>query len=316
MSENDKIDEFLRNLGMKGSPVDNQWDKIIIPDCTYMLTGDIGTGKSALAYWVLEYFSQKYHLTPVTVGLPHNKRELLPESIKHLDEPRECSKQENSIILIDEADLQLPLEDTKQRKQVVEFLSLPRQRHQILILSFHYPRLVLSRYLPYFGGGLLFKRPPYLLEFAGKSKNDSLVKMMQKAEERFAELPLEKVKLFTYVIAPRLRWQGLLENTTPTFWSEALSKVWAGVEVNTEPALKQPGLFSPEEETTEARLSRETAALFPSGLTQEILDTLIQFDTNYSLEQLQEMCRKEGLSVNGHKKLLAARLVAKDRETK
>lgn len=313
MPENDNIDEFLRNLGMKGIPVDNQWDKIVVPDCTYMLTGDIGTGKSALAYWLLEYFSQKYSMAPVTVGLPHNKRELLPEYIQHLDEPKDCSKKENSIILIDEADLQLPLEDTKQRKEVVNFLSLPRQRHQILILSFHYPRLILSRYLPYFNGGLFFKRPPYLLEFAGKTKNDSLVKMMQKAEERFAELPLEKVKLFTYVIAPRLRWQGLLANTVPTFWSEALSKVWAGVEIKADTELKQPGLFTPQEETVEARLTRETVALFPEGLTQEIIDTLVQFDQNYTLEQLREMCAKEGLSVNGHKKLLAARLVAKDR---
>ncbi len=141
--------------------------------------------------------------------------------------------------------------DTKGRRYGTNFLSLLRQRHQLQLLTFHYPRLVLARYLPFFAA-FLHKRPPYLIEFASKSKGDSLYQMMMKAEERFAELvapdwkpteqqpqPIEVIR-HTYVVAPRIRWQGMLENPLASFWSQDLSEVWAGTEID------QPtGLFEP-----------------------------------------------------------------------
>ncbi|GAI82255.1 unnamed protein product, partial [marine sediment metagenome] len=122
------------------------------------------------------------------------------------------------------------IEDTKAREQVVNFLSLPRHRHQIFLLAFHFPRLVMGRYLPFFSA-FLIKRPPYLLEFASKSKGDALHRMMKKAEERFSELPGGYVVESTYVVAPRIRWQGMLPNPLCSFWSQELSEVWAGAEV-------------------------------------------------------------------------------------
>jgi len=147
-----------------------------------------------------------------------------------LDDPSDCAKHENTITLIDEADLQLPIEDIKARQYVVNLLSLPRHRKQIFLLAFHFPRLVMGRYLPFFSAFLL-KRPPYLIEFASKSKNDVLYKMMEKTEERFAELPAEDIVKNTYVVAPRIRWQGMLENPLCSFWGQELSEVWAGTEI-------------------------------------------------------------------------------------
>lgn len=244
----DSRDNFLKNLGMgnkaedKGAEKSNHWDSVIQPKGSYLILGDVGTGKSALAYWLLERYGRKYDLLPTVVGLPRNKQELLPPNFKVLDDPSECAEAESSIVFIDEADLQLPIEDAKQREYVVNFLSLPRQRKQIFILSFHFPRLVLGRYLPFFAAFLL-KRPPYLIEFASKSKNDALSQMMRKAEERFAELvppnweptpenpqPLPVIQN-TYVVAPRIRWQGMLENPLSSFWTQDLSEVWAGTEI-------------------------------------------------------------------------------------
>jgi len=108
-------------------------------------------------------------------------------------------------------------------------LSLPQRRNQIFLLAFHFPRLVLGRYLPFFSGFLL-KRPPYLLEFAGERQGDQLTQMMRRAEERSRKLPsAEEVVGHTYVVAPRIRWQGMVENPLPSFWSVGLHRAWAGV---------------------------------------------------------------------------------------
>ena len=255
----DNIGEFLKKMGMKDNqkPEESHWDKVIQPNSSYLIVGDVGTGKSGLAYYLLETFSQKYNLSPAVVGLPKEKLALLPPNFEPLDEPRDCTKREKSIVFIDEADLQLPIEDTKARKYVINFLSLPRHRKQIFLLAFHFPRLVLGRYLPFFAA-FLYKRPPYLLEFAGKRQNDALTQMMRKAEERFAELPSEdEVVKHTYVVAPRIRWQGMLENPLASFWTQDLSEVWSGTEVGEK--IKQPNLFTDIEEYLKRReLEEET----------------------------------------------------------
>ncbi len=75
---------------------------------------------------------------------------MLPSSYIVKDSPNERIELENAIVFIDEADLQLPIEATKARQYAVNFLNLPRHRHQIFLLTFHFPRLVLDRYLPFF----------------------------------------------------------------------------------------------------------------------------------------------------------------------
>jgi hypothetical protein len=248
MDENkkDEVTEFLAKMGMSKDdlkPEENQWDRIIHPSFSYLLTGDVGTGKTGLAFWLLETYSQKYNLKPAVVGF--QRPDLLPAHYLPL-ELEDLAQQNDVIVLIDEADIQLPIEDSKARKTVTNFLSLPRQRHQIFILSFHYPRLVMGRYLPFFGA-FLFKRPPYLIEFASKNRNDAITAMMHRAEERFAELvpanwqptegqlqPVEVIRS-TYVVAPRIRWQGLITNPVATFWSQELSESWSGTEIESDP---------------------------------------------------------------------------------
>jgi len=65
-----------------------------------------------------------------------------------------------------------------------------------------------------------------------------------------------------------------------------------------------------EEETTEERLNREVGDLFPSGFSADILRMCIKYDAKYSLRELRTMCVEAGLSPGGHKKLLAAKLIA------
>ena len=65
-----------------------------------------------------------------------------------------------------------------------------------------------------------------------------------------------------------------------------------------------------EEPETEERLEAEVGELFPKGITGKVLSDVIEMDRTYTLAELREMCRKAGLSPSGHKKELAAKLIA------
>jgi hypothetical protein len=308
-------------------PAIDKWAEIIKPCTSNLIVGDVGTGKTGLGMYLLDRFSQHYNLRPIVVGFPQAKRKDLPEHFDILDNCEDVTKIENAILFIDEADLQLPIEDTKARKYVTNFLSLPRHRSQVLLLAFHFPRLILGRYLPFFATFML-KRPPYLLEFAGKSKGDTLVAMMQKAEERFAELPDPGlVNKNTYVIAPRIRWQGMLENPLANFWSDDLSKAWSGIAIETpvvEPAqVAMPidpgdgGIREPSSVVAE-RLIEELSddqLRYALGLVTEVTDdamTRMREYAHYPKYKLQEMLAERGLSTSGLHIHLAARLASKE----
>ncbi|MBA7610431.1 hypothetical protein ES703_17639 [subsurface metagenome] len=66
-----------------------------------------------------------------------------------------------------------------------------------------------------------------------------------------------------------------------------------------------------EEPTTEERLEAEVGGLFPGGITRGVLADVIEFDRNHTLAELKKMCVGAGLSPSGHKKELAAKLIAK-----
>jgi len=272
------------------TPKPSKWDEVIQPKKSYLLSGDVGTGKSALAYFIIEKYSEKYGLTPAVVGLPKSKRELLPDNFKFLDSIMEIASTENAVVFIDEADIQLPLDSNKDKEAVINFLSLPRQRKQIFILAYHFPRLVKGTYLPFFSG-FLFKRPPYLLEFASKKGSDEIMGMLTKAGERFDEMPSEdEVVKNTYVVAPRIRWQGLLQNEVPSFWSEELSEIWSGV-----------GLDQVAPEAQQLELS-------PEGLREKMKKQGLEDPYWHNVSELQAMCKERGLSTTGNKDELVLRL--------
>ena len=66
-----------------------------------------------------------------------------------------------------------------------------------------------------------------------------------------------------------------------------------------------------EEPTTEERLEAEVGELFPRGITEPILAEVIEFDRNHTLAELKKMCVEAGFSPSGHKKELAAKLIAR-----
>ena len=66
-----------------------------------------------------------------------------------------------------------------------------------------------------------------------------------------------------------------------------------------------------EEPTTVERLAEEVGELFLGGITSRILTECVEMDEKYTLAELKRMCVEAGLSPSGHKKELAAKLIAK-----
>lgn len=67
-----------------------------------------------------------------------------------------------------------------------------------------------------------------------------------------------------------------------------------------------------EEPTIEERLEVEVGELFPGGIiTGKILADVIEYDRKYTLAELKKMAIEAGLSPSGHKKEIAAKLIAR-----
>ncbi len=66
-----------------------------------------------------------------------------------------------------------------------------------------------------------------------------------------------------------------------------------------------------EEPTTAERLAEEVGELFPGGVTGAVLAKCIEMDEKYTLAELRKMAIEAGISPSGHKKELAAKLIAK-----
>lgn len=66
-----------------------------------------------------------------------------------------------------------------------------------------------------------------------------------------------------------------------------------------------------EEPTTVERLEAEVGELFPEGITAKILTEVTETDFKYTLAELKKMAVEAGLSPSGHKKKIAAKLLAR-----
>ena len=86
-------------LPVPASEPDAKWRNIISPPALVLILGKRGSGKSALAYRLLELF--RYRLTPYVVGVTSQARRLLPDWIGIV--PDLESLPFDSIALVDEA---------------------------------------------------------------------------------------------------------------------------------------------------------------------------------------------------------------------
>ncbi len=194
-----------------------------------IIGGGIGSGKSCLAYGILEYLSVISPNRRIFVyGFPQGKQDKLPiwiRTITNMEFP------EDSIVLVDEAYIQFHSRSsgTNVNKFIDLFTGLVRQKNIFCIfISQSFRKLdigiLTSAQL------VMIKKPPILQVKMDRSElrhilSDSL------QEFQSAHSSGLNIQSCTYVISNDEDYIGMLYNTNkpPSFWTDDLSKAWKGI---------------------------------------------------------------------------------------
>ncbi|MBW2673835.1 MAG: hypothetical protein JRD89_10550 [Deltaproteobacteria bacterium] len=234
------VNEFLKRLGMEREK-STKWREIIKPSTVSIILGRKGMGKSALGYWLCEEMAGHYGLLPVVINLPRERQNLLPESfvIRQLGDVPRIS---DAVVIIDEGTTMLPAGKAKLEDMVKGYVALSRQRNQIILFVFHSSADVGSRILR--GVDAILLKEPSQRQIQHGAKDNWWRALLSEAKEKFealADMEAEP-RAYTFVDSEEPEFRGMLQNPLPSFWSDELSKAWAGVDTLSEPQLE---LFRP-----------------------------------------------------------------------
>ena len=193
-----------------------------------LILGGQGTGKSCLAFWLLEILHTR---SPCFVyRLPQEGAPSIPPWLGIIHDLN--SAPTGSIVLVDEAYLSFFSRESlsRQNRELARILNLARQKNLGLIFVAHEARHIDKNILSCIDT-LVIKKPaplqveldrsflrPYLLEsqsiFQGKSDASS--------------------KSTSYICFSPSGFEGVVENPKPSFWSEKLSHIFASGSVGKE----------------------------------------------------------------------------------
>ena len=224
------------------------WLKVIEHPAVMLILGKRGSGKSALAYRLLEMF--RYRGTPYVVGVPTRARKLLPEWIGIVPTLEEAPT--GSIVLVDEAYMlfhsrRSMAQDSTAMSQTV---NLSRQRQQTLIFVSQEARQV-DRNIASAASVVAFKDLGMLqLEFDRRELN----KLATQAREALGGVRGDQ-RRWTYVYAPDADFLGLMENELPSFWKPRMSRLFAGDGAPASP--RPPERMTPGQKANRAKAMRE-----------------------------------------------------------
>ncbi|HDH45632.1 MAG TPA: hypothetical protein ENG66_09730 [Thermococcus sp.] len=197
-----------------------------------LIAGGVGSGKSCLAYGILEY---RHLLEPrrriCVYGFPEGKRHMLPDWIEPIDNPEFPEK---SIVLVDEAYIQFHSRQSMSEKSrfIDLFTGLIRQKGIFgIFISQTFRKLdigILSS-----AQLVLIKKPPLLQVKMDRSELRPLLSEALSAFEKAAREGYDPKKC-VYAISNDLDFMGLIVNSNypPSFWSENLSRPWLGVKLS------------------------------------------------------------------------------------
>lgn len=183
-------------------------------------------GKSALGFSILENFHNEKKLLTYVVSLPKGKHHLLPDWITPVETVEELP--DNCVALIDEGALKYHAYMWGAKETVVmdRVISVSGQKDQTFIFITHTMRKFAITLL--LDVDILLCKNPSLLH--SKLERSEVRKLVDKVAKEFNKLPRDEVKKSTYVISDD--FEGFIRNGLPSFWSEDLSKSYAGIPIN------------------------------------------------------------------------------------
>lgn len=243
----------------------SKWPSIVKHPCGVLITGKRGSGKSALGYYLLEELSQVSCVQANVVGLPRQKWYLLPDSIKPVYDLNEIP--EGSISLFDEASLRFYARsfNTSENKLMDWLLSISRQKDQtVIFISHHTRKLDLNLVTDV---DILCVKQPGL--FHSKLERPEIKKLTRTAAQALAGIAGDK-RPWSYVFSDD--FEGMLENPLPSFWSEELSRAYAGISLIPEAitAEQEMSVLFPQSEwklINTYEFSKRTSYIFENQLT-------------------------------------------------
>ena len=197
------------------------WLKRIIHPSVILILGKRGSGKSALAYYLLELF--RYGTKPYVVGVLESKRHLLPEWVGIAPTLEEVPS--GAIVIVDEAYLfyHAHSSTTQESKEMSKLINLSRQKEQTAIFVSQQSNSI-DKNIASSPDVVIFKEPGILQsEFERRELNH----LAKKASEAFASINSNKQQ-WNYVHAPDADFSGLMKNELPSFWKPELSHMFAG----------------------------------------------------------------------------------------
>ena len=223
---------------------DARWREVIVPPAVVLIIGKRGSGKSALAYRILELF--RYQLACYVVGAPDHARKLLPDWIGIAptleDLPPDC------IALVDEAYMLYHSRRsmTQANKAMSQSLNLSRQRNQTVIIVSQEARQV-DKNIASSASVVVFKELGILQQEFDRAE---LRKLMAQATEALAGAQGDR-RRWAYVFSTDSDYLGLLTSQLPSFWKPSLSRLYAGT---TSTAPPRPGKkLTPQEKAARAK---------------------------------------------------------------
>lgn len=203
---------------------DGKWRDVIVHPSVVLIVGKRGSGKSALAYRLLEVF--KHQLTPYIVGAPSASRKLLPEWVGFAPTLEELPRK--TIALIDEAYLQFHSRRSMAEASTAmsQILNLSRQREQTLVFVSQEARQI-DKNVSSSANVIVFKDLGALqLEFDRREFR----KLAEQSTQAMSLVEGDKRK-WSYVYSPDTDCVGLLNSDLPSFWKPSLSKVFASEDI-------------------------------------------------------------------------------------
>lgn len=200
------------------------WHELIGPTGVGLIMGDLGKGKSALGYYLLETLGNHYSKPKFVYGLPEEKTHLVPRDIKPI---YDLNFPEGSIVLVDEAYLHLDSRSSMSspNKFINKLMGLVRQK-RILVIYITTTSRRLDIGVVSSVQFLIIKKPSLL---AVKMDRTQLRSILEDVLKKFKRIPKEEHQKHAYVISSDT--EGFLTNPLPEFWSEELSCVFSGINI-------------------------------------------------------------------------------------
>ncbi len=197
------------------------WLKVLSRYPVILILGAKGTGKSCLAFWLLEIM--RYRGPCYLYRFPEEGKDLLPPWLGILQELADAPA--GSIILIDEAYLSFFSRDSQSgaNKEITRIVNLTRQKNISLIFVAHESRHLEKNILSGIDT-LIFKKPAPLQIGLDRS---FLKPYLLKAQKAFEGKNEAACKNLSYVCFSPSGFEGTLENGKASFWSEDLSHIFA-----------------------------------------------------------------------------------------